>query len=63
MKGNDVMFEAYPDVMSVDELCSALKIGKNTAYKLIKDKAIKSLKIGKSYKIPKCYLIDFLESA
>ena len=55
------MFEEYPDVMSVDDLCSALRIGKNTAYKLIKSKLIKSLRIGRAYKIPKRYVIDFFE--
>jgi excisionase family DNA binding protein len=54
------MFENYPDVVSVDDLQEMLGIGKNTAYKLVKDKIIKSVQIGRQHKIPKCYIIDFL---
>lgn len=54
------MFDKFPDVVSVDELQEMLGIGKNTAYKLINDKKIKSVQIGRQHKIPKCYIIDFL---
>ena len=47
------MFNSYPDVLSVKQLCEILDIGKNTAYKLLKNGDIKSIKIGRIYKIPK----------
>ena len=47
------MFNSYPDVLSVKQLCEILNIGKNTAYKLLQSGEIKSIKIGKVYKIPK----------
>lgn len=53
------MFEEYPDVVGVDALCKMLGIGKNTAYRLISDNTILSLRIGRSIKIPKKYIIDF----
>lgn len=55
------MFESYPDVVNIKQLCKMLDIGKNTAYELINTGKIKSLKIGKVHKIPKCYIIDFLK--
>lgn len=56
------MFDKYKDVLSVLELCEALQIGKNTAYEYLKNGVIKSIKIGKKYLIPKCFLIDFINT-
>ena len=57
------MFEQYKDVITVEDLCAMLAIGKNTAYSLLSSGAVKSIRIGKTYKIPKSYVIDFLKSA
>ncbi len=54
------MFLDYPDVVSVEQLQEMLNVGKNTAYKLINDGDIKSIKIGRTYKIPKQFVADFL---
>lgn len=54
------MFEEYDDVLTIDETCTALHIGKNSLYKLLKNNTIKSIKVGKKYIIPKKYLIDFI---
>lgn len=54
------MFANYPDVLNVEDLEPMLGIGKNTAYKLVKDKKIKSVHIGRQYKIPKCCVIEYL---
>ena len=55
------MFENYNDVLSVNDLCKALQIGKNTAYKLIQEEKIKTLRIGKTHKIPKKNLIKYIK--
>lgn len=55
------MLEKYHDVMNVDEMCEAIQIGKNTAYYLLKTKQVKHKKIGRIYKIPKKYLIEYIE--
>ena len=54
------MFNSYPDVLSVKQLCEILDIGKNTAYRLLQSGEIKSIKIGKVYKIPKKSLKDYI---
>jgi len=54
------MFDSYPDVVSVEEIQQILRIGKNAVYQLLKDGAIKSIKVGKRYVVPKKYIIDFL---
>ena len=54
------MLNKYKDILTVDELCEVLKIGKNTAYSLLKTGEIKSVKIGRIYKIPKKSVIKYL---
>ena len=56
------MFEEYTDILTVNEVCSALRIGKNTLYYLLKNNIIKSKKVGKKYLIPKICLIDYVNS-
>ena len=55
------MFSKYPDVVSVSELMDMLHIGKDTAYKLLQSGEIKSIKIGKKYRIPKNFVIEYLQ--
>lgn len=51
----------YPDVMSIDEMCRALSIGKKTGYKLLQTGQIRFLKIGRAYLIPKINLLEYLQ--
>lgn len=56
-----MMFSDYPDVVGVNQLCAMLGgIGKNTAYDLLRNGEIRCLKIGKSFKIPKVCVIEYL---
>ena len=59
--------ESYPDVLTPEEAMKVLCIGRNNIYKLLQSGSLKSLKIGKQYRIPKksvqafidpCYNID-----
>ena len=54
------MFNSYPDILSVKQLCEILCIGKNTAYRLLQSGEIRSIKIGKVYKIPKKEIYKYL---
>lgn len=56
------MFDKYNDVLSVNDVCTALHIGKNTIYKFLKHGVIKSIKIGNKYLVPKMFLIDFVNT-
>lgn len=56
------MFDSFNDVLTVDDLCKALSLGKNSVYSLLKSGAIKSIRIGNKYLVPKLYLIDFISS-
>lgn len=54
------MFNSYPDLLNVEQLQNALGVSKKTAYKLIKTQQIKSMRIGKTIRIPKKYLMDYV---
>ncbi len=52
------MFKNYPDVVNVKELQSMLGgISKKLAYHLLQNNIIKSIKIGREYKIAKADVI------
>lgn len=55
------MFQNESDYMiTIDELCDMLCIGKNTAYYLLNTKQIDAFKIGRNWKIPKDSVIKFI---
>lgn len=60
---NKEIFAEYPDVVTSDDLQTMLKIGRNSVYDLLKNKLIKSIRVGKKYIIPKENVIDFLKTA
>ena len=46
------MFDYYEPLISFDDLCDYLHIGKNTAYRLLNSGVIKAWRIGRIWKIP-----------
>lgn len=55
------MFSDYPDVVNVKQMCAMLGgIGMKTAYSLLQNGEIRYMKIGKSFKIPKVCIIEYL---
>lgn len=59
-----LMFTSYPDIVDITQMRKMLGgIGVTLAYKLVKERKIKSIKIGREYKIPKSYIIEYLLDA
>ncbi|HNR04154.1 MAG TPA: helix-turn-helix domain-containing protein [Bacillota bacterium] len=56
------MFTNYPDVVNVDQMCEMLNICKTQAYIMLREGLIKSKRIGRIYKIPKIYIVQYLDS-
>lgn len=54
------MIEQYSEILSIEELCEILAIGKNVAYRLLTEKEIKAFKIGRKWKIPKNSVKNFI---
>ena len=48
-----MMFEQYDDILTIEELCDILMIGRNAAYSLLNSHKIQAFRIGKTWKIPK----------
>ena len=57
-----VALEEYPEILEVDDFCQILRIGKNSAYKILESRAIPAFRIGSSWKITKSAMIDFLNN-
>ena len=55
-----LMFTSYPDVVNINQLKDMLGIGITLAYRLVKQNIIKSIKVGRQYKIPKQNIISYL---
>ena len=61
MKGGVYMLENYPDVLTSKELKEILFIGKNKLYELLSSNELKSVRVGRDWRILKSELIAFLE--
>ena len=58
---NNTLFEEYPELVSVKGLMNMLGIGRVLAYRLISDKKVKAVKIGREYKIVKNSVISLIQ--
>ena len=52
--------ENMRDVMTVPEVAEYLQIGRTKAYEEVQKGNLKHIKIGKSIRIPKQYLVDYV---
>ena len=54
------MFEQYPDILTVEEVCEALRMGYNAVYDLLNDGKLKAYKNGRVWRITKQALIQYV---
>lgn len=54
------MLNEYNDMITVDEVCEILKIGRNNAYKLLNEGKLHAFKIGRIWKISRQSVIDYI---
>lgn len=54
------MFNEYNDIMSVFDTAEALCIGRNRVYELLNSGEIKGFQIGKTWKIPKKSIEEYI---
>jgi len=50
----------YPDVLNVKQLSKILNVCEKTALRLLHEQEVKCIKIGRIYRIPKLYLLQYL---
>ena len=56
----ELMLKAYPDVLTIQQMCEILGISTKTGYRLLREKKICCLKVGRSYRVPKVHLFTYL---
>lgn len=56
-----VDFSDIPDVLKIADIQKVLQIGRSTAYQLVKTGRLKNIRIGRSIRVPKKYLMEFIE--
>ena len=49
------------DLITVDDLCELLSIGRNSAYALLNSRELKAFKIGRHWKIPKRAVSEYIK--
>lgn len=54
------MFNKYPDILSVQQVCEILQTSKKTVYRLIKCKKIRAKMVARHYRILKQSLINYM---
>lgn len=54
------MLEMYDDLMTVEEACEALKIGKNALYALLASHNLKGYRNGRVWRIPKKAVEEYI---
>lgn len=54
------MFEHYDEILTIDEICEILMIGRNAAYTLLNSGELHAFRIGKTWKIPKLSLETYI---
>ena len=54
------LLDEYPAILNVSNVAEILDVSPNTIRKLIKDKSLQAVKVGKRYKITKNKLLAYL---
>mgnify|MGYP006347258781 FL=1 len=54
------MFEQYPDILTVEEVCEALRMGYNAVYELLNEGKLKAYKNGRVWRIPRDSLKEYI---
>lgn len=55
------LLDDLPDLLTVADLAQVLRIGRNSAYRLVRSGEIPSIRIGRAYRVPKAALIDYIQ--
>ena len=56
-----LILRGFPDIMNVEEMCTALSISTKTGYKLLKEGKINGMKVGRTYRIPKVHVLEYMK--
>ena len=54
------MLSEYPDILTTDEVCEALRVGYNALYDLLQSGKLKAYRNGRLWRIPKRSVIEYI---
>lgn len=54
------MLEEYPDVLTTEEVCEALRIGSNALYALLSSGELGGYRNGRVWRIPKISVAEYI---
>ena len=54
------MFEQYPDILTAEEVCEALRMGYNAVYELLNEGKLRAYKNGRVWRIPRDSLKEYI---
>lgn len=57
------MFYTENEIITLEEMCEILHIGKNTAYHLLNTQEIQAFKIGRLWKIPRESIDNYIRKS
>ena len=58
--GGGVMFSDYPEILSVDEACELLRIGRNNLYEILNNNQLKAYRNRRVWRIPKLAVQEYI---
>lgn len=56
------MLELYDDLLTADEACEALRIGKNALYHLLNSHKLKAYRNGRVWRIPRQAIEEYIRT-
>ena len=57
------MFKEFPDILTIPQVAQALGIGRKAAYALVNDNKLGAIRVGRTIKVPKFSLEEFIKTA
>lgn len=57
------MFREYPDILTIPQVAQALGVCTKAAYALVNGKKLGAIRIGRTIKVPKEQLVEFVKTA
>lgn len=57
------MFKQYPDILTIPQVAQALCIGRKAAYALVNEKRLGAIYVGRTIRVPKYSLEEFVKTA
>ena len=56
-----LFFSEYPDILTVPDVCKILGASDKTVRRYLQSGELRSVKVGRSYRIPKLFLMEYME--